>query len=42
VDAAEYSLNHRSELADRVHAAIAAALPPDQQPFLSGESSSCR
>jgi 1-acyl-sn-glycerol-3-phosphate acyltransferase len=32
VDAAEYSLNRRSELAERVHAAIAAALPPDQQP----------
>jgi 1-acyl-sn-glycerol-3-phosphate acyltransferase len=32
IDAAEYSLNRRNELAQRVHAAIAAALPPDQQP----------
>jgi len=32
VNAAEYSLDRRSELAERVHAAIAAALPPDQQP----------
>ena len=32
IDAAEYSLDRRSELAERVHAAIAAALPPDQQP----------
>jgi len=32
IDAAEYSLDRRTELARRVHAAIAAALPPDQQP----------
>lgn len=32
VNAAEYSLDRRNELAERVHAAIAAALPPDQQP----------
>jgi 1-acyl-sn-glycerol-3-phosphate acyltransferase len=32
VDAAEYSLDRRAELAERVHAAIASALPPDQQP----------
>jgi 1-acyl-sn-glycerol-3-phosphate acyltransferase len=35
VDAAEYSLGRRGELAERVHAAIAAALPPDQQPAAS-------
>jgi 1-acyl-sn-glycerol-3-phosphate acyltransferase len=32
IEAAEYSLDRRNELAARVHAAIAAALPPDQQP----------
>jgi 1-acyl-sn-glycerol-3-phosphate acyltransferase len=32
IDAREYSLDRRGELAERVHAAIAAALPPDQQP----------
>jgi 1-acyl-sn-glycerol-3-phosphate acyltransferase len=32
IDAAQYSLERRTELARRVHAAIAAALPPDQQP----------
>lgn len=32
IDATQYSLERRSELARRVHAAIAAALPPDQQP----------
>jgi 1-acyl-sn-glycerol-3-phosphate acyltransferase len=32
IDAAEYPMERRSELAARVHAAIAAALPPDQQP----------
>jgi 1-acyl-sn-glycerol-3-phosphate acyltransferase len=32
IDAREYSLDQRGELAQRVHAAIAAALPPDQQP----------
>ena len=32
VDAAEYPLERRGELAERVHDAIAAALPPDQQP----------
>jgi 1-acyl-sn-glycerol-3-phosphate acyltransferase len=32
IDAAEYPMAHRNELAKRVHDAIAAALPPDQQP----------
>jgi 1-acyl-sn-glycerol-3-phosphate acyltransferase len=32
IDAAEYPLERRSELAERVHDAVAAALPPDQQP----------
>jgi 1-acyl-sn-glycerol-3-phosphate acyltransferase len=32
VDSAQYSIARRNELAERVHAAIAAALPPDQQP----------
>lgn len=32
IDSAEYSLERRTELARRVHAAIAAALPPEQQP----------
>jgi 1-acyl-sn-glycerol-3-phosphate acyltransferase len=32
IDAAEYSLDRRDELAERVHDAIAAMLPPDQQP----------
>jgi 1-acyl-sn-glycerol-3-phosphate acyltransferase len=32
IDSAEYSLDRRNELAERVHEAIAAALPPDQQP----------
>jgi 1-acyl-sn-glycerol-3-phosphate acyltransferase len=32
IDAAEYPMERRSELAARVHDAIAAALPPDQQP----------
>ena len=32
IDAAEYSLDRRNELTARVHAAIAAALPADQQP----------
>src|SRR5579883_3672340 len=32
IDAAGYSLDRRNELAERVHDAIAAALPPDQQP----------
>jgi 1-acyl-sn-glycerol-3-phosphate acyltransferase len=32
IDAAEYSLDRRNELAARVHDAIAAALPADQQP----------
>lgn len=40
IDTTEYSLDRRGELAERVHAAIAAALPPDQQPaaklFVSG------
>jgi 1-acyl-sn-glycerol-3-phosphate acyltransferase len=32
IEATEYSMAHRNELAQRVHDAIAAALPPDQQP----------
>jgi 1-acyl-sn-glycerol-3-phosphate acyltransferase len=32
IDATEYTLARRGELAERVHAAIAAALPPEQQP----------
>jgi hypothetical protein len=32
IDSSQYSIAHRSELAERVHAAIAAALPPDQKP----------
>jgi 1-acyl-sn-glycerol-3-phosphate acyltransferase len=32
IDAAKYSLDRRNELAARVRAAIAAALPPDQRP----------
>jgi 1-acyl-sn-glycerol-3-phosphate acyltransferase len=32
VDSSQYSIARRNELAERVHAAIAAALPPDQQP----------
>ena len=32
IDAAEYPMARRNELARRVHDAIAAALPPDQQP----------
>jgi 1-acyl-sn-glycerol-3-phosphate acyltransferase len=32
IDATEYTLARRGELAERVHAAIAAALPPGQQP----------
>jgi 1-acyl-sn-glycerol-3-phosphate acyltransferase len=32
VNAAEYPMERRSELAQRVHDAIAAALPTDQQP----------
>ena len=32
IDPAEYSLDRRGELAARVHDAVAAALPPDQQP----------
>lgn len=35
IDAAEYPLERRSELAERVHDAIAAALPPDQQPAIA-------
>ncbi len=40
VNAAEYSLDRRNELAERVHAAIAAALPPDQQPAEAEERAS--
>ena len=32
IDAAEYSLDRRGELAERAHAVDRAALPPDQQP----------
>ena len=32
IDPADYSLEKRGELAARVHDALAAALPPDQQP----------
>jgi len=32
IEAAGYSLEQRGELAERVHDAIAAALPQDQQP----------
>lgn len=32
IDSSQFSIAHRNELAERVHAAIAAALPPDQQP----------
>jgi len=32
IDASEYSLDRRGELAERVHTAVAAALPADQQP----------
>jgi 1-acyl-sn-glycerol-3-phosphate acyltransferase len=35
IDSSEYSLERRNELAGRVHAAIAAALPPDQQPAVA-------
>jgi 1-acyl-sn-glycerol-3-phosphate acyltransferase len=34
IDAAAYTLERRGELAARVHAAIAAALPPDQRPLV--------
>jgi 1-acyl-sn-glycerol-3-phosphate acyltransferase len=33
IDASAYAINKRRELADRVHAAMAALLPPDQQPI---------
>jgi len=33
IDASAYSLERRDELVARVHAGIAAALPPDQQPL---------
>jgi 1-acyl-sn-glycerol-3-phosphate acyltransferase len=41
IDSSEYPVARRSELAERVHAAIAAALPPDQQPaaVTKGEAS---
>jgi 1-acyl-sn-glycerol-3-phosphate acyltransferase len=32
IDSSEYSIARRNELAERVHASIAAALPPDQKP----------
>ncbi len=39
IDATEYSLDHRNELAQRVRAAIAAALPADQQPAATASRS---
>jgi 1-acyl-sn-glycerol-3-phosphate acyltransferase len=33
IDASAYTIAQRRELADRVHAAMAAILPPDQQPL---------
>jgi 1-acyl-sn-glycerol-3-phosphate acyltransferase len=33
IDASAYTVTQRRELADRVHAAMAALLPPDQQPL---------
>ena len=36
IDATDYPLERRGELAQRVHAAIAAALPPEQQPATLG------
>jgi 1-acyl-sn-glycerol-3-phosphate acyltransferase len=33
IDASQYSIDQRSELLERVEAAVAAALPPDQQPL---------
>jgi 1-acyl-sn-glycerol-3-phosphate acyltransferase len=33
IDASAYTIAQRRELADRVHAAMAALLPPDQQPL---------
>jgi 1-acyl-sn-glycerol-3-phosphate acyltransferase len=33
IDASAYTLERRDELAARVHAAVAAGLPPDQQPL---------
>ena len=41
IDSSQYSIARRNELAERVHAAIAAALPPDQQPaaVTKGEAS---
>jgi len=38
IDAAEYPLERRSELAQRVHDAVAAALPTDQQPAATAAS----
>jgi len=40
IDAAEYPMARRNELAKRVHDAIAAALPPDQQPAMTGTARS--
>ena len=41
IDSSQYSIARRNELAERVHAAIAAALPPDQKPaaVTKGEAS---
>jgi 1-acyl-sn-glycerol-3-phosphate acyltransferase len=38
IEAAQYPMERRNELAQRVHDAIAAALPPDQQPAAKGAS----
>ena len=42
IDSSQYSIARRNELAERVHAAIAAALPPDQKPAsaINAQSSS--
>jgi 1-acyl-sn-glycerol-3-phosphate acyltransferase len=41
IDSSQYSIARRNELAERVHASIAAALPPDQKPaaVTKGEAS---
>ena len=35
IDASAYTVEQRGDLAERVHAAVAAQLPPDQQPAVS-------
>jgi 1-acyl-sn-glycerol-3-phosphate acyltransferase len=37
IDAAQYSIDQRAELIERVEAAVADALPPEQRPTASGE-----